>query len=61
MESGGINGIRIKYKLFSKRGCQMMMYYELFQSKEGRILYVALVVLAIVLFIIDRFVEKKRS
>jgi hypothetical protein len=39
----------------------MMMYYELFQSREGRILYVVLVVLAIVLFIIDRFVEKKRS
>lgn len=37
-----------------------MTYYELFQTKEGRILFVALVVLTIVLFIVDRVAEKKK-
>ncbi|MBZ4645824.1 MAG: hypothetical protein PWR27_2476 [Petroclostridium sp.] len=38
-----------------------MMYYELFQTREGRILLSGLFVPAIVLFIIDRICEKKRS
>lgn len=39
----------------------MMLYYELFQTREGRVLYVALVVLTIVLFIIDKVIEKKQK
>jgi hypothetical protein len=38
-----------------------MMYYELLQTKEGRILFGALVVLAIVFFIVDRISKKKRN
>ncbi len=38
-----------------------MLYYELFQTKEGKITYGALIVLTIVLFIIDKVIEKNRS
>lgn len=37
------------------------MYYELFQTREGKILYVALIVLTIVLFIIDKAIEKRKQ
>jgi len=37
------------------------MYYELFQTREGKILYAALIVLTIVLFIIDKVIEKKQK
>lgn len=36
------------------------MDYELFQAKEGRILFGALAVLAIVLFIVDRGGKRKK-
>ncbi len=38
-----------------------MMYYELFQTKEGKILYAALIVLTIVLFIIHKVIEKRKQ
>ncbi|EGD49537.1 hypothetical protein Cpap_3973 [Ruminiclostridium papyrosolvens DSM 2782] len=38
-----------------------MLYYELFQTREGKITYGALFVMTIVLFIIDKVIEKKRN
>lgn len=38
-----------------------MLYYELFQTREGKIIYGALIVLTIVLFIIDKAIEKKQK
>jgi len=38
-----------------------MMYYELFQTREGKILYAALIVLTIVLIIIDKVIEKRKQ
>lgn len=37
------------------------MYYELFQTREGKILYAALFVMTIVLFIIDKANGKKQK
>lgn len=37
------------------------MHYELFQTKEGKITYVALIVLTFVLFIINKVIEKNRK
>lgn len=38
-----------------------MMHYELFQTREGKILYVILIVLTIILFFIDKVIEKKKQ
>jgi len=37
------------------------MYYELFQTREGKILYAALIVLTIILYIINKVIEKKHK
>ncbi len=60
MESGGTNGISIKIITSFVKELQTIMDYELFQAKEGRILFGALAVLAIVLFIVDRGGKRKK-
>lgn len=61
MEPGGISGISIKIITSFVKELQTMMYYELFQTREGRILFGALVVLGIVLFIVDRVGKRKMA
>lgn len=38
-----------------------MLYYELFQTREGKITFGALIVLTIILFIIDKVIEKRKQ
>ena len=38
-----------------------MLYYELFQTREGKITFGVLIVLTIVLCIIDKAIEKRKQ
>lgn len=38
-----------------------MIYYEAFQTKEGKILYALFIVITLILFVIDRFIDKKKK
>jgi hypothetical protein len=56
----GIDGTYDKMSIFLQRS-NIMIYYEAFQTKEGKILYALFIVITLILFVIDRFIDKKKK